>query len=123
VHLPGRVLRVGETWADSATREVFGSPIAVSTRGRYVRDTVVNGRTLNVIEIEGTDQRTISVSRGDVISTIVTRMVRREVIHWDSQRHVAVHRDASATVGTGSPQSNSVVETVYRFIWNLLEER
>jgi hypothetical protein len=105
--LPGRELGLGETWTDTVraapTAEGMTFNVEVHIHGTYARDTVVDGRTLNVLEI-ATDM--IMTAEGTAQGMNVVQEVSSEgteTVLWDSARRMAVHRDATATMtGTTS---------------------
>lgn len=102
--LPGRALAIGETWTDTTTmtpdpEEVEGLTVEMTivTRGTYTGDTAVAGRTLNVLMITTEMKVDASGTVQNMEIAQTTNMNSEEKVLWDSARHVAVHRDATAT--------------------------
>jgi hypothetical protein len=96
--LPGRVVQQGESWADTlrlaGPPALGGSDMHMVVHGSYERDTVVDGRTLNVLRIRTnmTGEWTLSpVPDVRVTSTVSAGL--DELVLWDSARHVMVVRD------------------------------
>lgn len=97
IRVPGRALALGEMWTDTvhATPEEDGMTmdLTVVTRGTYASDTVVDGRTLNVLRI--TSELTSKAS-GNVQGMDVTQDMQAttdELVLWDSALHIPVFRD------------------------------
>lgn len=100
--LPGRELRVGETWTDttrlSPTIEGMQTDVTVITRGTYTGDTIVGGRTLNVLDITSEMTNRVSGSMQGMDMTQTMTAETRERVLWDSARHVALHRDGTSDI-------------------------
>jgi hypothetical protein len=97
IGLPVRELSLGETWTDTLrySPEVEGMimDITTVTHGTYESDSVVDGRTLNVLRITG---EMSSKSTGNVQGMDVTQDMRattEELVLWDSALHTVVFRD------------------------------
>ncbi|HSJ23390.1 MAG TPA: hypothetical protein VK929_01820 [Longimicrobiales bacterium] len=105
--LPGRELGLGETWTDtvrvSPTVDGMTFDMEVHIHGTYARDTVVAGRTLNVLEIT---TNMVLKAEGTAEGMNIAQEMNsegEETVLWDSARRMAVHRDATATMtGTTS---------------------
>ena len=96
VRLPAEPVRVGSTWTDTinAVEESAGirSSVTDIVTSTWVRDTTVNGRTLNVIA--HSTQRTLDVSGnsdGVQISQKLSGTATGETL-WDPERHVVAER-------------------------------
>lgn len=97
IRLPGRELSLGQTWTDtlSFSPEVEGMTMNITAviDGTYESDSVVDGRTLNVLRI--TSELT-SKSTGNVQGMDVTQDMKsttHELVLWDSALHSVVFRD------------------------------
>jgi hypothetical protein len=96
VRLPARVVRPGTTWTDTISSEEVNEGLTSRTqnviRSTYVRDTVVAGRTLNVIASEST--RTLNVSGTTQGVEIVQRLTgtANTITLWDPERRALVLR-------------------------------
>ena len=104
VTLPGRELRIGETWVDTTrtapAMDDVEADMVVVTHGTYETDSVVAGRSVNVLRIR-TDMR---MTMGGTIQgmNMTQRMTSSsdEQILWDSSLHLPVSRDAIGTMRT-----------------------
>lgn len=96
IGLPGRELRLGESWADtvhmSPTVEGMTMEMTIVTHGTYAADTIVDGRTLNVLRISGemTTKATGSM-QGTEINQDMTS-TSDDTVLWDSARHIPLFR-------------------------------
>lgn len=97
LRLPGRALMPGESWTDTIriTQRVDGLTVEVTgtMRGTYESDTAVDGRTLNVLRITS---EVTSQGSGTMMDQSVTQSVTadsREMVLWDSARHIPLFRD------------------------------
>lgn len=116
VRLPGRELRIGETWQDTLRfdGEVEGQRIDVTmiTRGTYRGDTTVAGALLNVLEVNGTmDMKMSGFAAGAGMQIDATvRNESRETVLWDSSRHVVVQRTLAGDMTMDSTTPNGPVK-------------
>lgn len=92
--LPGRSIRLGQTWKDTIEWEETTEEALISVReiisGQYIRDTVVMGRTLNVLHTQAEQEiQTNGLNehmevrrnlRGDAARRLLWDPVRRIVI-------------------------------------------
>lgn len=97
--VPGRQLKLGESWTDTTTMsptvEGLDMAMTVITRGTYEADTVVDGRPLNVLRITSDmTTKTSGTVQGMDVSQDMTAKSQSRVL-WDSARHMAVHNDAT----------------------------
>jgi hypothetical protein len=102
--LPGRELALGETWTDTVrmTPELEGvaAEVVTVTHGVYAADTVVNGRTLNVLRITSESNMTMTnTMEGMNIAQHLTMTTEARVL-WDSSQHHPTSRDATARLRT-----------------------
>jgi hypothetical protein len=102
VSLPGRELALGETWTDTVrmTPEVEGvtAEMVVVTHGVYAADSVMDGRTLNVLMITSETNMTMTGTiQGMAIVQHMTTTVDERVL-WDSSRHHPTSRDAAGRI-------------------------
>jgi hypothetical protein len=100
VRLPASSVRTGAVWVDtiSTTDENAGTKAVLSdvVTSTFVRDTVVNGRTLAVIATSS--QRTLNISglsQGVEIAQKLTGTGSGRVL-WDPERHLLVERAESS---------------------------
>jgi len=102
VGLPGRALSAGEGWADTVRLapedpqplEGFELEMLVAIRGTYARDTVVDGRTLNVLRIvTGVTTKGSGTIQGMDATQDMTSTSEATVL-WDSELHIPVFTDA-----------------------------
>jgi hypothetical protein len=116
ISLPRRQVALGESWADtvSMTPELDGteSHMQLITHGTYAADTVVDGRTLNVLEITSEMTMTMTgVMQG--MNTSVRSTVNTEGrVLWDSGRHYVVSSDSSSTLRTETAMSDMGITMV-----------
>lgn len=102
LNLPGRVLQIGETWADtvqlSSTIEGLSFDMEVVLHGTYEKDTTVAGRTLNVLRLS-TDMTMNSsgVVQGMNMTQDMTS-AGEDTILWDSELRIPVWRQGTAEV-------------------------
>ena len=98
LRLPGRVLGVGETWDDtvrfSPIVEGMKADMVVITHGLYAADSVMNGKTINLLQIatEITMKMNGTVQDTEIISNMAT--ASKERAGWDSSLHTLVFRNA-----------------------------
>lgn len=102
--LPGRELRIGESWADTvhATPTVEGTEfeVDVTFAGTYVSDTMVDGRHLNILRFETTLVSELNgTMQGMEVSQKMTSTTS-EIVLWDSALHSVVHRDGTTETAT-----------------------
>jgi hypothetical protein len=123
--LPGRELGMGEGWEHNVTLSGADGPLTMTAdiriRVTYERDTLVAGRLLNVIHYTSED---VVTGRGDMLGNTVeirTSSSRKELVLWDSARHLVVHRDSRRTTENESPQLR-VGKLTSHMIWTLVEE-
>jgi hypothetical protein len=106
VGLPGRELRLGESWADtvhlSPTVEGLTMEMKIVTHGTYAADTVVDGRTLNVLRISGvmTMKATGSMQGMDINQDMTT--TSDDTVLWDSARHIPMVRTGASEMTSES---------------------
>jgi hypothetical protein len=121
--LPGRELRPGESWADtvklSLEQDGMAMVVEARIRGTYERDTMVAGRTLNVLRYASDD---VATGSGEIMGARVevTAHSRREgIVLWDSARHAAVESEMRRITEIGSPAvQRTGTDTI---TWRLLE--
>jgi len=96
--LPGRTMAPGESWSDSArtaeTVEEMHFDVSTSIRGTYLADSVVDGRTLNVLRVIRESEMTTSGTHEGVDIAQKTTSKSEEFVLWDSTRHIPVSRNA-----------------------------
>ncbi|MGH7468535.1 MAG: hypothetical protein ACRENP_11295 [Longimicrobiales bacterium] len=105
VRLPARLVRPGATWTDSIPGEETNEGLTTRhnsvVRSTYVRDTVLAGRTLNVISSES--DRTLQVTGTTQGVEIVQRLrgTSNTVTLWDPERRAIFSRtESSQLTGT-----------------------
>jgi hypothetical protein len=105
VRLPARLVRPGATWTDTIpgedTNEGLTTRHSSVVRSTYVRDTVLAGRTLNVISWEA--DRTLQISGTSQGVEIVQRLrgSSNAVTLWDPERR-AIHSRTENSQLTGT---------------------
>lgn len=92
--LPGKELNLRETWTDTLTANetIEGLVINVQmvVRGTYERDTVVAGRTLNILAIQTvTSMKSNGILQGMQMDQTVNTTASDHVL-WDSDHHALV---------------------------------
>lgn len=118
IMVPGRELRIGEGWTDTIQYspqieglENFAMEMTMVLRGTYAADTVVDGRTLNVLRItgEGTAAGNGAMQGMEVAQTMT--LSTEETVLWDSARHIPVSRVAATEtlVESSVPQAGMSV--------------
>lgn len=112
--LPGRELERGQAWTDtirsSGTMETLELQVQMIIRGTYVRDTVVDGRTLNVLDFQNTmTMKSSGTYQGTAVDQNMD-VASDERVLWDSARHFVVTRSALAkmTMDTSLPGVGSM---------------
>jgi hypothetical protein len=102
--LPGRELALGETWTDTVRLtpelEDVTAEIVVVTHGTYAADTVVNGRTLNVLRITNETNMTMTGTMRGMKMTQHATTASEERVLWDSSQHYPTSRDAAGRIRT-----------------------
>jgi hypothetical protein len=102
VALPGRALERGESWTDTLrTKGDVGElniDMQVIVRGTYARDTVVDGRTLNVIAYDNTMTMKSSGTYQGMAVEQAMEVTSDEAVLWDSARHHVVSRTATSVM-------------------------
>jgi hypothetical protein len=96
--LPDRQLRLGESWVDTIRANPGAGGLAAEgtmiVRGTYAADTVVAGKTLNVLRISSEFTMKASGSmQGTKIAPNVKQLSEESVL-WDSREHVPLFRMA-----------------------------
>jgi hypothetical protein len=106
MNLPGRELRLGETWVDTLRLapvvEGLQTTMEIVSRGVYAADTTVDGRTLNVLRV--TSELTSNLS-GAVQGMNITQKATsstEETVLWDSARRMPLVREATGRMLTES---------------------
>lgn len=104
VGVPGRALSVGESWVDTVRLSPedpqpvagFQLEMLVAIRGTYAGDTIVDGRTLNVLRIitEMTSKGSGTLQGMDMAQDMT--MTSEATVLWDSALHVPLRSDAVA---------------------------
>lgn len=101
--LPGRELRMGETWVDTmrATPEIHEGltiDITVVSRGTYQSDSMLGDRHVNVLRISTeTTTKMSGPVQGMEMNQDMTSAAEETVL-WDSARHIPLHRDGVTTM-------------------------
>jgi hypothetical protein len=102
LRLPGRVVQPGSSWTDTVTNAETSDGMTTRTRNivraTYVRDTVVEGKTLKLIT--ATSDRTLDVSgtsQGIEIRQKLTGTANGTIL-WDSERNLTVWRSEAANL-------------------------
>jgi len=94
--LPGRQVRLGESWSDTSSRSDTVQGMKVDkqqkTSGTYVADTVIDGRTLNILRVIIESASTTSGTHQGTDVTQTTTEKTEELVLWDSARHIPVSR-------------------------------
>jgi hypothetical protein len=95
--LPGRVVRMGETWTDTShvKPEIEGMEmeLTIIANGTYEGDTVVDGRTLNVLRlVNETRSKASGTVQGMDMTQDMTINTSGTVL-WDSALHIPVLQD------------------------------
>lgn len=102
--LPGRTMQLGESWSDTmrVSREHEGMQFDFLTiiSGTYVADSVVSGRTLNVLRVINESKMSgAGTYQGmDIVQTTTSKS--EDLVLWDSDRHIPVSRDALTHIDT-----------------------
>jgi hypothetical protein len=119
--LPGRALRPGESWTDTAQFKAAqdGIDMLVVTRihGTYERDTVMAGRTLNVIRYTADDVATGSADIRGMRIDVAVHSNRDGTLLWDSVRHLVVESEMRRVTESRAPAPMTNTETV---VWRLV---
>ena len=96
--LPGRELRIGETWTDTMRispeiQEGLTIDITVVSRGTYAADSMLGDRSVNVLRIstETTTKMNGPVQGMEMAQDMTS--TAEETVLWDSGRHIPLHRD------------------------------
>lgn len=116
--LPGRTIPRGESWSDSArtSQNVGGMQVdnATITHGTYLADSVVDGRTLNVLRVISESTTTTTGTHQGMEVTQKTIGKVEEFVLWDSTRHIPVSRNVVSHIEseTALKQMNVTMKTV-----------
>lgn len=114
--LPGRELGLGETWSDTVrmSPEVEGlkGELVIVTHGTYSADTVHDGRTVNVLQIQTEMTMSMNGAVGGIAMTHQMVSSTRERVLWDSARHYSLSRDAVGQVRTEMSMPDHGMTTV-----------
>ncbi|HLU25593.1 MAG TPA: hypothetical protein VKZ58_07790 [Longimicrobiales bacterium] len=112
--VPGRELRLGEEWTDTIRYspkfeglEGFAMEMTMVYRGTYAADTVVDGRTLNVLRIVGEGTATGNGTMQGLEVSQNLKLSTQETVLWDSGRHIPVSRVATSetVIESSAPQA------------------
>jgi hypothetical protein len=110
MNLPGREVRLGETWIDTLRLApvVEGSQATVEivSRGTYAADTTVDGRTLNVLRVTSETTSNMSGAVQGMNLTQKATSTTEETILWDSARRMPIMREATGRMLTESFMSD-----------------
>jgi hypothetical protein len=120
IRVPGRELRIGESWGDTLhvpqTVEELTVEMTFVSRGTYASDSIVAGRILNVLRI--TSEVTLEMTGAAHGMTIghSMHMTTEETVLWDSARHIPLYRDAVTQTRSEAftPQQDMPLHTVGR---------
>jgi hypothetical protein len=119
VNLPARALRVGETWTDtlrlSHEEDGMKRDQLTVTHGTYVADTMLDGRTLNVLQFTITQQLTIDRPGAQQHGAVSGANGEARVL-WDPARHIPVRYDGAATMSMSMPTSGFSLRMTARSI-------
>jgi hypothetical protein len=119
-YLPGHSLRAGESWEHSGPidAEVEGMRIGGSTemRGTYQRDTVVAGRTYNLVDIAATMRMTMSgsVQGRQMEQPMQMSNTSTTLLLWDPARRVPFMLDTHTDMTMNATAAGMDMETTGR---------
>jgi hypothetical protein len=109
LQLPGRELKLGESWTDTTSmapeiEEGLTVEVTTITRGTYAADSTVNGVTLNVLKVVTDTRMTMSGTAEGMAITQEMTTTGDDTVLWDPARHYLVSKD-----GTGTIRSETVL--------------
>jgi len=101
-YVPGRSVRMGETWADTLQVDQTSDGTTIKGRvivnGTYRADTTVAGKRLNIIDFTTVSELESSgMMQGQQIDQEIRTEATTRML-WDSARHVAVSMDMNGTM-------------------------
>lgn len=100
--MPGRALRIGETWVDTVHVDTEQDGIALKgttiISGTYRADSTANGRAVNIVDIVSV---TSMSGTGTMQGTAVDQTMKIDGtvrVLWDQARHLPVRQEANMTM-------------------------